>query len=166
VFDGEGINVSDPDRHKDIAGRVVVHPIKGLQVGGSFYQGQATYGIDKKTPKDRNRLGFDAAYEDGKWIYAAAEYLSGTDSTTDKGGYYAMVEGYYIPKKGSILLKYDSYDPNKDKSNDATTITSVALNWYFAAYTKIQIQYDFVHEDGAETQKKNNLLSIQGQIFF
>ncbi len=166
LVDGEGINVSDPDRDKDIGARVVGKPIQGLQIGGSIYQGHATYGVDRKTPKVRNRYGFDAAYEDGKWIYAAAEYLAGTDSATDKGGYYLLGEGFFIPKKASILVKYDFFDPNKGKDNDATTITSFAFNYYFAAYTKIQIQYDMVHEDGAETQKKNNLFSIQGQIFF
>jgi len=166
VFNGAGINVSDPDRHKDIAGRAVVHPIKNLGVGGSFYSGMATYGIDKSKPKDRDRWGLEASYEDGKWIYAAAEYLQGKDSVTKKGGYYAEAEGFFIPKKAGILVKYDFYDPNKAKSKNETTITSFALNWYFAAYTKIQVQYDFVHEDGAETQIKNNLLSIQGQIYF
>jgi len=165
VVDGEGINVSDPDKHKDIGARVVVHPLKELQVGGSIYDGKATYGVDRSTPKTRDRYGFDAAYE-GKWLYAAAEYLAGTDSATKRGGYYAMAEGFYIPKKASVLLKYDFYDPNKDKDADATTITSVALNYYFAAFTKVQLQYDFRHENDAETQKKNNLLSIQAQIYF
>lgn len=166
VFNGSGINVSDADAHKDIAGRVVVHPIKNFQVGGSFYNGKATYGGDKKTPKDRNRFGFDAAYEDGKRIYAAVEYLQGVDSTTKKGGYYGMVEGYIIPKKFAALVKYDSYDPNMDKDKDATSVISFALNYYWAQFTKIQIQYDVRHEDGADTQKKNDLLSIQAQVFF
>ncbi|MFI5134705.1 MAG: porin, partial [Chitinophagales bacterium] len=129
VFDGQGINVSDPDRHKDIAGRAVVHPIKNLGVGGSFYSGMATYGVDKSKPKDRDRWGLEASYEDGKWIYAAAEYLQGKDSVTKKGGYYAEAEGFFIPKKASILVKYDFYDPSKSKSKDASTITSFALNY-------------------------------------
>jgi len=169
VFDGMGINRSDADKHKDISGRVVVHPIKFLGVGGSFYQGKATYGADLSTPKDRNRFGFEAAYEDGKRIYAAAEFLQGKDSATTKQGYYVMVEGYILPKKFAALVKYDWYDPNTsaEKNTDASTIYSFALNWYFAAFTKIQVQYDYRREQGGDAaQKKNDLLSIQGQIFF
>lgn len=166
LFNGSGINVSDADAHKDIAGRVVVRPIKNLAIGGSFYNGKATYGADKKTPKDRNRFGFDVAYEDGKRIYAVFEYLQGVDSTTNKGGYYGLVEGYFIPKKFAALVKYDSYDPNMDKDKDATSVISFGLNYYFAQFTKIQLQYDIRHEDGADTQKKNDLLSVQAQIFF
>ncbi|MBK9730107.1 MAG: hypothetical protein IPO83_02270 [Chitinophagaceae bacterium] len=166
VFNGSGINVSDADAHKDIAGRVVVRPIKNLGIGGSFYSGKATYGGDKKTPKDRNRFGFDVAYEDGKRIYAVVEYLQGEDSTINKGGYYGLLEGYIIPKKFSALVKYDSYDPNMDKDKDATSVFSFGLNYYFATFTKFQIQYDVRHEDGADTQKKNDLLSLQAQIFF
>lgn len=172
IFDGMGINQSDKDESKDIGGRAVVHPIKGLGIGGSYYDGSATYGIDLSKPKNRNRMGFDVSYEDGKWIYAAAEYLKGTDSTTDKAGYYLVAEGFILPKKFSALVKYDFYDPNKSNSsdatkNDATIIYSFALNWYFAKFTKVQLQYDFKHEDGDQAiQKHNDLFSIQAQVFF
>ncbi|HYV90342.1 MAG TPA: porin [Chitinophagales bacterium] len=172
VFDGMGINVTDKDESKDIGGRVVAHPIKNLSIGGSYYDGSATYGIDLSKPKNRNRMGFDIAYEDGKRIYAAAEYLQGTDSTTDRAGYYILAEGFFLPKKFSALVKYDFYDPNKSNNsdgtnNDATIVYSFALNWYFAQFTKVQVQYDFKHEDGAQAiQKHNDLFSIQAQVFF
>ena len=166
VFDGMGINVSDADAYKDVAGRVVIHPVKAMGIGGSFYSGKATYGIDKTTPKDRDRFGFDISYEDGKRIYAVAEYLQGKDSVTKKSGYYALVEGYILPKTFAALVKYDHYDPNTNNDGDASTITSFALNYYFAPFTKIQLQYDLKHEDGAATQKKNDLISVMAQVFF
>jgi phosphate-selective porin OprO/OprP len=172
VFNGNGINTSDKDESKDVGGRLVAHPFKGMGVGASYYDGGATYGIDVSKPKDRDRLGFDINYEDGKWVYAAAEYLQGTDSTIDKAGYYLMAEGFFLPKKFSALLKYDFYDPNKSNNsdatkNDATIIYSFALNWYFSQFTKVQVQYDFKHEDGSDAvQKHNDLFSIQAQVFF
>ncbi len=172
VFNGNGINISDKDESKDIGGRVVLHPIKNLGIGGSYYDGSATYGVDVAHVKNRNRYGFDVNYDDGNRIYAVAEYLQGTDSVTDKGGYYAMVEGYILPKRFSALVKYDFYDPNKvnnsdGTNNDATIIYSFALNWYFAQFTKVQVQYDFKHEDGDKAiQKHNDLFSIQAQVFF
>ena len=117
-------------------------------------------------------MGFDVSYEDGKWVYAAAEYLQGTDSTIDKSGYYLMAEGFFIPKKFSALVKYDFFDPNTvnnsdGTNNDASVIYSFALNWYFSQFTKVQVQYDFKHEDGDKAiQKKNDLFSMQAQVFF
>ena len=166
VFNGNGINKTDLDKNKDIAGRVLVFPIKQLSLGGSVYQGKATYGVDLTKPKDRNRWGVEAAFNTERFR-GAAEYLQGTDSTTEKGGYYGLVEGFFIPKKFAALVKYDFYDPNKNKDGDATTIYSFALNWYFAAYTKVQLQYDYRREEGGDaTQKKNDLLSAQVQVFF
>jgi phosphate-selective porin OprO/OprP len=167
VFNGMGINRGDADKHKDIGGRAVVHPIKYLGIGGSVYNGEATYGGDLTDTKKRNRWGLDAAYEDFNRIYAAVEFLHGVDSATTRQGYYGLVEGFFIPKKLSALVKYDFYDPNVDKDTDGTTIYSFGLNWYFAAYTKVQLQYDYKREQGGdELQKKNDLLSIQAQVFF
>ncbi|MBA3649661.1 MAG: hypothetical protein H0W62_14135 [Chitinophagales bacterium] len=164
IFNGNGINKNDADKHKDIAGRVVVYPVKQLSLGGSFYTGKATYGLDLKKPKDRNRFGFDANYNGNRFLLSA-EFLQGTDSVTTKNGYYGQAESFIVPKKFAALVKYDHYDPNTDKSDDASTIYSVALNYYFAAFTKIQLQYDFRHEN-APTQKNNDLVSVQVQIFF
>jgi hypothetical protein len=103
VFDGMGINQSDADKHKDISGRVVVHPIKFLGVGGSFYQGKATYGGDVSEPKDRNRFGFEASYEDGKRIYAAAEFLQGKDSAPRSRVTTAWWKDLFFPKNSLRL---------------------------------------------------------------
>lgn len=168
IFNGNGINKGDADKRKDFGARVVVHPVKNLGIGGSIYNGKATYnnGIaTTDTPAVRNRFGFDASYEDGKRFYAAAEYLNGTDDTITKSGYYALVEGFIFPKKLSVLAKYDFFDPNDEKDDDANTIYSFGVNYYFAAFTKLQLQYDYRHEN-APAQKKNDLLSIQMQIYF
>ncbi len=166
VFNGNGINKTDADKKKDIGARLVGHPLKNLGIGASIYQGMATYGGDITTPKGRNRWGVDASYEDGKRIYAAAEFLQGTDSATTKKGYYALLEGYILPKKFSALVKYDVYDPNTDKDNDANSVYSFALNYYWSQFTKIQLQYDLRHEDGADVeQKKNDLITVQHRYF-
>jgi hypothetical protein len=166
VFNGSGINKTDADKHKDISGRVVVFPIKQLGIGGSVYQGKATYGADLTKPKDRNRFGFDAAFTTNR-LLLNAEFLQGKDSATTKNGYYAQAEGFILPKKLAVLVKYDVYDPNSDKADDGTTVYSFGLNWYFAAFTKIQLQYDYKREEGGEViQKKNDLFSAQAQVYF
>ncbi|MBA2407424.1 MAG: hypothetical protein H0V65_05465 [Chitinophagales bacterium] len=64
-------------------------------------------------------------------------------------------------------MKYDVYDPNTDKDNDANSVYSFALNYYWSQFTKVQLQYDMRHEDGTDVeQKKNDLITVQAQIFF
>lgn len=175
VFQGQGINLTDKNKSKDIAGRLVVYPIKQLSIGGSFYSGSDVYGIDQKHSKDRNRDGFDISYA-GDRILATFEYLHGLDSAKtenaksaygSKSGYYGMVEGFIVPKKLSALGKYDWYNPNTSVTDNTkeTTIYSIALNYYFAPYTKFQLQYDFKHENNG-AQIKNDLLSAQMQVYF
>ena len=53
------------------------------------------------------------------------------------------------------------------KDGDATAVYSFALNYYFASFTKFQVQYDFKKELGSGViQKKNDLFSLQAQVFF
>ena len=86
LFNGQGINkAEDRNQFKDLAARLILHPIKGIDFGTSVYHGQAWYGktgVDDSNSKNhlRNRFGYDVNVE-YKNASLTAEYIHGTDSS-------------------------------------------------------------------------------------
>src|ERR1700761_7555405 len=66
LLNGAGYDVTtDNNQHKDIAGRLGIHPINNLVVSADFYEGSALYtltGAKAATNNKRDRQGIDARY--------------------------------------------------------------------------------------------------------
>jgi phosphate-selective porin OprO and OprP len=166
VFNGSGINVADTaNSAKDIAGRLVVTPLKGLSVGESYYNGW-----DKAIKPDvagksqaRNRLGFEVSYVATRFSLKG-EYITGKDGKTDRAGWYVQSGYYIIPLKLQVLGKYDVYDPNTATANNISTNYVVGGTYNFNTWSRLQAFYTFRQEEG--TAVKNNYFAIQYQIGF
>jgi phosphate-selective porin OprO and OprP len=164
VFNGAGIDVTaDNNNYKDFAGRLAIHPIKALSLGGSLYEGEDVPTGSAKS-QFRSRYGFDGQFVSGPFS-VAAEYLHGTDAAIKRDGWYAQAGYYVIPKFFQILGKYDTYDPNKVNPMDRTYIYTAGVNFVFNRWTKLSVNYLFRHEEAA-IQVKNNILEAQLQIAF
>jgi phosphate-selective porin len=164
VFNGAGIDVTtDNNNDKDFAGRLVIHPIKAISLGGSLYEGEDVPTGSAKS-QVRNRYGFDGQFVSGPFS-VAAEYLHGTDGAINRDGWYAQAGYYVVPKFLQILGKYDTYDPNKIKSTDRTYIYTAGINFVFNRWTKLSVDYLFRHEEAA-VQINNDILEAQLQIAF
>ncbi|WP_295798297.1 porin [Mucilaginibacter sp.] len=163
VFNGAGYDVTtDNNNHKDVGGRLTVHPVKNLAVSANFYSGLGNYGNPAADHK-RNRTGFDARYVlDG--LSLTAEYDKGADGIIQKSGWYAQAAYYVIPKKLQLAAKYDTYDPNKSVLTDKSNWYIGGFNYYFNDWTRLTIDYSIRREQ--VTQIKNDLLNAQLQIVF
>lgn len=162
IFNGGGVNALDNNETKDVVTRLIFHPIAGLDLGGSYYNGVGRFG----TPVDnrgRNRLGFELSY-DLKNFSVRSEYIDGKDGEIKRSGYYGQVGYFILPQKLQVIAKYDFYDPNKDLDKDAATWYVLGLNYNFNATTRIQLGYTFREEEG--TSINNNSAVVQFQIGF
>ncbi len=163
VFNGAGFNVgTDNNKNKDISGRLVVHPVKGLDLGVSFYEGEGVWGIPTTT-QDRNRRGIDAKFVTGP-LSLTAEYIKGTDGAIDRDGYYAQAGYYVLPKKLQLVARVDNYDPNKSLYTDRSTIYAGGVNYFFNSWAKLAVNYLYKHEEVVQIQ--NNILEAQLQLVF
>lgn len=168
VLNGAGYDVTtDNNAHKDIAGRLSIHPINNLSVSADFYNGQANYiltGAKTATNNKRDRQGVDARYV---WngLSLQFEYDKGTDATIKKSGWYGQASYFVLPKHLQLGVKYDTFDPNSVVANDATGIYTGAASWYFNDWAKFTINYLAKHED-APTQVPNNIFEAQLQLTF
>lgn len=168
MFNGAGYDVSsDNNKNKDIAGRLVIHPLKNLDLGADIYKGQDIPAATTKAPtpetQTRDRYSIDAKYITGQ-LSVTAEYANGTDGNIKKDGWYLAAGYYLVAKKLEAVARYDTFDASKASLTDRTNWYIGGLNYYFNTWSRLALNYSYRREEGP--QIKNNLLSAQVQIQF
>jgi phosphate-selective porin OprO/OprP len=166
AFNGSGINVADTANDaKDIAGRVVLNPIRGLSFGCGYYggYGKAIKSDVAGTSQTRNRLGFEASYVLSRFS-VKGEYIFGRDRRTDREGWYLQAGYFLVPQKLQLLAKYDTFDLNKATDNSTSTSYVFGGNYNFNNWSRLQVFYTIRAEQVASVI--NNYLAIQYQIGF
>ena len=171
VYNGSGINTTDTNEKKDFATRLILHPVAGLDISAALYNGsryiaEVKTGTVVTTPAKnvtRDRYGFDLSYDLNNFS-VRGEYLHGTDELIDREGYYAQIGYYFLQKKLQLLAKYDFYDADKSKVNNASTWYVLGANVNLNANVRLQANYTFKQEEG--TGIDNNYASLQFQIGF
>jgi phosphate-selective porin len=166
IFNGSGINVADTANNaKDLVGRLIFTPIKGLSFGGGFYKGW-----DKAIKPDvpgksqtRNRIGCEFSYITTRFSLKG-EYIAGKDGKTNRAGWYVQTGYFIIPQKLQVLGKYDVYDQNTFTPDNISTNYVFGANYNFNNWSRLQAFYTIRQEEG--TAVKNNFLSVQYQIGF
>ena len=161
VFNGEGFNIGDQNQNKDIAARLIIHPVAGLDIGGACYDGMANLGDTINI--DRNRYGFDLNYG-WKNLGISGEYIYGKDAQKEKAGYYLQAGYFFLQKKLQVVAKYDAYNPDKEEDGNTSTLYTVGVNYNFSNKTKFQINYTFKEEESKSIA--DNYASFQFQIGF
>lgn len=168
VFNGAGYDVTaDNNNHKDLAGRLGIHPLANLSIGADYYNGRGFYAIGTAKAADhkRDREGIDARYVWGN-LSLQAEYDKGTDETTKRQGWYGQVAYFVIPKKLQLAAKYDTYDPSKAAVNDISNYYIGGVNYFFNNWAKFTIDYVDRREPANTPQIKNDILEAQLQLTF
>jgi hypothetical protein len=172
LLDGAGINTLDNNQSKDIDARLVLHPLRFLSLGGSYYDG-----VDRLTgtpAKDqrRTRWGLEADLE---WnaLSIKGEYIHGQDGSNNlktgtvatlHQGWYGQAGYFIIPKHLQGLFRYDWYDSNLAKSQVNSTYYDFGLNYFFNVWTKFQVYYSLRNQQGPAVN--NNMFEAQLQLAF
>jgi polyhydroxyalkanoate synthesis regulator phasin len=157
IFNGEGQNQLDVNDYKDISGRIVLRPFKGLEIGMSGLTGKKGTELS-----DRNRLGGELKYEYNDLSFKG-EYMKAKDSKLEREGWYAQV-GYFTPflHKLQGIFKYEEFeDDNNDEENDIT----VGLN-YFIKQDHFKLQINYVHRNESKGDSDNDQVLTALQIAF
>jgi phosphate-selective porin OprO/OprP len=168
VFNGAGYDVTtDNNNHKDIAGRLGIHPISNLSIAGDFYNGVGFYAIGtaKAANHKRDREGVDARYVVGG-LAVQAEYDAGTDETTKRAGWYAQATYFVLPQKLQLGVKYDTYDPSKAVPNDISNYYIGGVNYFFNSWAKLSLNYVDRREPATHLQVPNDIFEAQLQLTF
>lgn len=191
IMNGTGMNKLDDNANKDIIGRLVLNPWKFISVGANYRYGKQQNLDSLITKKDeRSRWGIDAELNYRKFILQG-EYIYGTDKGSKlvgggcgteptpvagdfkSDGYYVMAL-YTTPWKLEPVVKYETYDPDKDAddfqpdSYRSSTFT-FGLNYYPNDWARVQINYLYKTESSSSTdiyqynEYPNDMIIIQVQ---
>lgn len=153
VFNGEGINTWDKNKSKDIAARLTIIPIKGLQFSGSYYWGE--YGKDYLK---RVRYGAGVCYDKGP-VVVRGEYIYGTTGSLDSDGWYAIA-GYRPTPKWLTSVRYDTFRENVDLSSTRQTNYTAALSWQPVKYFRAQFNYTYENYASAYDVSDRNVIAV------
>jgi phosphate-selective porin OprO/OprP len=158
VLNGSGINKADTDDRKDVAARLVVHPFSSLSLGVAGYDGQ-TAAPTGGAPLKRAKLGLEAAllYKD---LSVKAEFIQAEDGDTLRQGWYAQGGYFILPNTLQAVVKFDSYDPDRNQAFDRTDIWVLGANWFLAGRTKLQVTVVLTKDEAGNTVNK----AIQAQF--
>ncbi len=162
IFNGSGMNKTDTNDKKDFGARVVFEPVRFLSIGGSLYYGRHSETVGSSAVR-RNRAGIESSLSWGDLSFKG-EYISGQDDLTSKSGWYLQGAYFLSPKTVQVVLRFDSYDPDRDVASDRLDLLTLGLNWYFTDKTKLQVNYQYYWTEGQG--KTNSALLAQFQAGF
>src|ERR1700722_2259225 len=83
LLNGAGINTLDNNQSKDVDARLILHPLRILSLGGSYYDGFDRFTGTPTKDQLRTRWGLEADLE---WsnLSIKSEYIHGQESTSDQ----------------------------------------------------------------------------------
>lgn len=177
-------HVANQDPGLDFGARVIVMPAAGLEIGANaimikLYEdgnNQALYSDEVETNSGM-AFGFDADYkkEFGTMsLWAQAEFGMGDNceqgaKEPDEGDtwedyswykfqYYYLKALFMVTKDFGIHFGYSAWDPNTDSDageNDATTVITPGITYYWAKNLRTQVEVQMVTEQQGVFEDEN-----------
>ncbi|MDR0544924.1 MAG: OprO/OprP family phosphate-selective porin [Odoribacteraceae bacterium] len=152
-FNGNGINNSDNDNGKDFSAIFTVKPFKTVDVAASFYQGSG----------NRWRFGVGARFENDRFL-VRSEYITGETGDKDSEGYYGVV-GYRVTPAVQLLVKYDYFAEDRQKSGNNTTILNESKKYLagvrYAPAKNVHLMANYSYADIGNGTLEERLLTAQ-----
>ena len=168
IYNGAGINTKDDNKSKDIAARLMIRPVAGLTLAGSYYRGE--FGPDYL---ERTRYGAGACYDHGP-VVVRGEWIGGTTGTPrseelpagsfDSSGWYVM-GGWRIIRSFMAALRYDTLLADTSRRRTRQTNYTVGLTWQPFKYLRCQLNYTYEDYKIASKYDCNSLSVMISGIF-
>lgn len=164
LFNGAPLNTSDANTDKNFMARAELKFANMFVVGPDVMTG-------KTNDVDSLKKNTDAVGASLNWNWknesAEADYVHAKVGSTEKAGWYLWgghsfkTKSIFLPEI-QVLARFERFDPNLDKSNDATTRTTLGVNLFVdKKYTKIQVNYHFNGEEGKTVDNNELMLNLQ-----
>ena len=172
LLDGAGINTLDNNQSKDVDARLVLHPLRFLSLGGSYYDGFDRFTGTQAKDQLRTRWGLEADLELNN-LSVKGEYIHGQDGSnnlktgttaTIHEGWYGQLGYFILPRHLQGVFRYDWYDPTTAKNQVNSTYYDFGLNYFFNVWTKVQVYYSLRNQQGPTVN--NNMFEAQLQLAF
>ena len=152
VYNGQGINLADANRSKDLIGTVQLQPIKGLKLGVFGWKGNWVNG--SKVELKRERISAGLFYDVDNWTVRAewATTLAGEKEQTGGADALYVTAGIPFTDWFKLYLKWDEFraGATAETSHD---MYSACANFRLHKNLNFQLEY---------RRHNNKLLSVPG----
>jgi phosphate-selective porin OprO and OprP len=157
VFRGQ-ILVDSPTAHYPAtAGRVMVHPLPELTVGGDWY---GSFSAPARAEKRREEV--EGSYQRGP-IQLRAEQIWARDGTLERRGGYAL-GSWRLSPHWEPLTRADWLTTNIHKANTTSVAYLAGLNFYWGKHVKVGANAGAQHDQGPKGI--NSLFLAQTMLSF
>ena len=174
VFNGNGPNIIDNNKAKDIVGKLEVRPIRYLTLEGSFHKGN--YFVDSYNNGDRNRYNVGAQYNDGnlilrsEYVWGQTGYVDDSNNAYDlnSNGMYA-VAGYWFKfndQKLMPVIRFDSFTRNSDDETTRMNYYTLGVNYYPYSSLQLKANYTLGQDNLDITDYLTNQFTLQLSVKF
>lgn len=158
VFNGSGINAKDNNSSKDFIARLIVKPIKGLSISGSYMYSETAFGSKEYMKAPRWSVG--AIYDVRHWI-ARAEFAQADFGGNKTNAFYALA-GYHFEKPWSVVARYEFIrDDFNTMDEDRVTIGGVYKPFKF-----LRLQLNYAYTMNARIEKNFNGINLMVSAIF
>ena len=103
VYNGAGINNKDNNKSKDFIARLIVKPIEGLSISGSYMYSEVNHNDNAYMKAPRWSVG--AIYDVRHWI-ARTEFAQANFGGNTTNAFYALA-GYHFEKPWTVAARYE-----------------------------------------------------------
>ncbi len=140
VFNGNDINKKDANKSKDIVARLMVHPVKGLSIAGSYWWGEGTYApiVAGAKHTNLNRWAASVAY-DSKSFFVRGEYIGSKIGPLSSEGAY-IAGGYNFLPNAMVAARVDYFAMDKSNSEYELNYT-LGVNYMPFKHLRLQLNY-------------------------
>ena len=162
LYNGQGINVVDANKNKDIIGTLQFQPIKGLYVGAFGWKGTWTNGSGTELKRERVSAGLK--YDVNNWTLRAeyATAIAGEKKESGASDALYVTAGIPVADWLKIYVKWDEFrvDGTSAKSHD---MYSAAANFRLHKNLNFQLEYRY-HNDRVPSSPNYNEIWLQTYI--
>lgn len=157
IYNGEGTKSNESNKYKDYIGKIAVSPfteeqVKGLKLNLYYHKGN----YDTDLPRDRILAG--VSYESKKVNAMLTSYNADTKKVKSDG--ISVHSVLNLTEKEWVFARYDLYDPDKDKTDDARSRMFLGLGYKITDGVRATVDYQSL------TQEKETSTSRNQSILF
>jgi hypothetical protein len=141
VFRGQALVDAPIAHYPAVAGRVMVHALPELTLGGDWYAS-----FSAPAAKEKRRSEAEGSYDHGP-IHLRAEQIWARDGTLERRGGYVL-SGWRLTPHWESLARADWLTTNVHKANTTSIAYLAGVNFYWGKHVKVGVNAGAQHDQG------------------
>ena len=164
MYNGQGINLADANKAKDVIGTLQLQPVKGLYIGAFGWKGDWVNSLGATLKRERFGLGLK--YDVNNWTVRAeyATTLAGEKEQTGAADALYVTVGIPVTDWFKVYGKWDEFRAHAD-AESSHDMYSACLNFRLHKNLNFQLEYRH-HNDRTRLVPQFNELWFMSYIRF